>query len=212
MGANQRYLQALAAAPLKGEGVAALDALCRPRTRRGRTVRPLQSPQPRRPGPLPSRPGRPAHHQRLPQRRPGRPPLPPSRPRPRRSPPTMRTSLPAHRQTPRPRTGRQGPTSPPLPRHPLRPPSHDRRTRHPRPPIPRPLPRARGLKVRPVSRDTQILPGSVRTPGRWLAPRTGRGLLVGRALAGAPSARVAGFLLSNESSYVSAPAAWPAAG
>ena len=38
MGANQRYLQALAAAPLKGEGVATLDALCRPRTRRGRTV------------------------------------------------------------------------------------------------------------------------------------------------------------------------------
>jgi hypothetical protein len=38
MGANQRYLQALAAAPLKGEGVAALDALCQPRTRRGRTV------------------------------------------------------------------------------------------------------------------------------------------------------------------------------
>jgi hypothetical protein len=38
MGANQRYLQAIAAAPLKGEGVAALDALCRPRTRRGRTV------------------------------------------------------------------------------------------------------------------------------------------------------------------------------
>jgi hypothetical protein len=38
MGANQRYLQALAAAPLKGEGVVALDALCRPRTKRGRTV------------------------------------------------------------------------------------------------------------------------------------------------------------------------------
>jgi hypothetical protein len=34
--ANHRYLEALAAAPLKGEGVAALDALCRPRTRRGR--------------------------------------------------------------------------------------------------------------------------------------------------------------------------------
>ena len=34
--ANHRYLDALAAAPLKGEGVAALDALCRPRTRRGR--------------------------------------------------------------------------------------------------------------------------------------------------------------------------------
>jgi hypothetical protein len=34
--ANHRYLDALAAAPLKGEGVAALDALCRPRTTRGR--------------------------------------------------------------------------------------------------------------------------------------------------------------------------------
>jgi hypothetical protein len=34
--ANHRYLEALAAAPLKGEGVAALDALCRPRTHRGR--------------------------------------------------------------------------------------------------------------------------------------------------------------------------------
>lgn len=36
MAANRRYLEALAAAPLKGEGVAALDALCRPRTNRGR--------------------------------------------------------------------------------------------------------------------------------------------------------------------------------
>jgi hypothetical protein len=35
--ANRRYLDALAAAPLKGEGVAALDALCRPRTRAGRS-------------------------------------------------------------------------------------------------------------------------------------------------------------------------------
>lgn len=34
---NHRYLDALAAAPLKGEGVAALDALCQPRTNRGRT-------------------------------------------------------------------------------------------------------------------------------------------------------------------------------
>jgi hypothetical protein len=33
--ANHRYLDALTAAPLKGEGVAALDALCRPRTNRG---------------------------------------------------------------------------------------------------------------------------------------------------------------------------------
>ena len=37
IGSNRRYLDALAAAPLKGEGVAALDALCRPRTTKGRT-------------------------------------------------------------------------------------------------------------------------------------------------------------------------------
>jgi hypothetical protein len=36
MAANRRYLDALAAAPLKGEGVAALDALCRPHTKAGR--------------------------------------------------------------------------------------------------------------------------------------------------------------------------------
>jgi hypothetical protein len=36
MAANRRYLEALAAAPLKGEGVAALDALCRPKTKQGR--------------------------------------------------------------------------------------------------------------------------------------------------------------------------------
>jgi hypothetical protein len=34
--ANRRYLEALAAAPLKGKGVAALDALCRSRTKQGR--------------------------------------------------------------------------------------------------------------------------------------------------------------------------------
>jgi hypothetical protein len=38
MNANQRYLRAIAAAPLKGEGVAALDALCRSHTTRGRRV------------------------------------------------------------------------------------------------------------------------------------------------------------------------------
>jgi hypothetical protein len=37
IGSNRRYLDALAAAPLQGEGAAALDALCRPRTNRGRT-------------------------------------------------------------------------------------------------------------------------------------------------------------------------------
>lgn len=35
--ANHRYLDAMAAAPLKGKGVAALDALCRPRIKNGRT-------------------------------------------------------------------------------------------------------------------------------------------------------------------------------
>jgi hypothetical protein len=35
--ANRRYLDALAAAPLKGESVAAIDALCRPHTKAGRT-------------------------------------------------------------------------------------------------------------------------------------------------------------------------------
>jgi hypothetical protein len=36
MASNRRYLDALAAAPLRGKGVAALDALCRPRTKNGR--------------------------------------------------------------------------------------------------------------------------------------------------------------------------------
>jgi hypothetical protein len=36
LAANRRYLEALAAAPLKGKGIAALDALCRPRTVHGR--------------------------------------------------------------------------------------------------------------------------------------------------------------------------------
>jgi hypothetical protein len=36
MAANRRYLDALAAAPLKGKGIAALDALCRSRTLHGR--------------------------------------------------------------------------------------------------------------------------------------------------------------------------------
>jgi hypothetical protein len=36
MGSNRRYLDALAGATFQGEGIAALDALCRPRTRDGR--------------------------------------------------------------------------------------------------------------------------------------------------------------------------------
>jgi hypothetical protein len=35
-GANRRYLNALAAAPMNGKGIAALDALCRPHVRNGR--------------------------------------------------------------------------------------------------------------------------------------------------------------------------------
>ena len=109
MGANQRYLQALAAAPLKGEGVAALDALCRPRTRRGRTVARFS---PLNPADLALfKAALAGQHTmngfrnadltaRL-YRRPAR--------RPRRSPPTMRTSLPAHHQTARPRPRRQSP-------------------------------------------------------------------------------------------------------
>jgi hypothetical protein len=37
-GANRRYLDALATAAPNGEGIAALDALCRPHTNRGRHV------------------------------------------------------------------------------------------------------------------------------------------------------------------------------
>jgi hypothetical protein len=46
MAANRRYLDALAAAPLKGEGVAALDALCQPRTKHGRRYARLNPLQP----------------------------------------------------------------------------------------------------------------------------------------------------------------------
>ena len=56
--ANHRYLDALAAAPLKGEGVAALDALCRPRTNRGRRYARFSPLNPDRPGAVPSRPRR----------------------------------------------------------------------------------------------------------------------------------------------------------
>jgi hypothetical protein len=46
MAANRRYLDALAAAPLKGEGVAALDTLCQPRTKNGRRYARLNPLQP----------------------------------------------------------------------------------------------------------------------------------------------------------------------
>ena len=66
--ANSRYLDALAAAPLKGEGVAALDALCRPTNQSRTNLRPVQPTHPGRLGSLQRRLGRGAHHQRLPQR------------------------------------------------------------------------------------------------------------------------------------------------
>jgi hypothetical protein len=66
IGANQRYLQAMAAAPLKGEGVAALDALCRPKTKQGRTVARFSPLRPTDLGPVQSSHGWPARHQRIP--------------------------------------------------------------------------------------------------------------------------------------------------
>ena len=141
--ANHRYLDALAAAPLKGEGVAALDALCRPEPTAGvdhARFNPLS------PTDLALfRAALAGEHTiqgfrntDLTRRLYRRPPA-----RPRRSPPTLRTRLTAHRQTPRPRPRRQDPTRPPLPRHPLRPTRHDRRHRPPRRPLPRQL--SRGL-------------------------------------------------------------------
>ena len=141
--ANHRYLDALAAAPLKGEGVAALDALCRPTNQPRAPIRPLQPTQPDRPRPVPSRDGRRARHPRLPQHRPHQTSLPAPTRRPRRSPPTLRTRLTAHRQTPRPRPRRQDPTRSSLPSHPLRPARHDRRHLPPRRPLRRQL--SRGL-------------------------------------------------------------------
>ena len=142
-GANRRYLDALAAAIPQGEGVAALDALCRPRTKRGHHYA--------RFNPI-SRTdlalfravlagehtivgfrnhdlaARLYHH-----------------------PPADNDE--AHRrcerisrliaQTPRPRPHRQSATMPSLPGHPLRLPRHERRHRRSRPPLPDQLPRHR---------------------------------------------------------------------
>ena len=76
-----------------------------------------------------------------PQHGPHQTSLPTPTRRPRRSPPTMRTRLTAHRQTPRPRPRRQDPTRPSLPSHPLRPTRHDRRHLPPRRPLRRQLSR-----------------------------------------------------------------------
>ena len=90
-----------------------------PATNQSRThLRPVQPAHPGRPGALQSRPGRAstpstAFATRDITRRLYRRPAT----RPRRSPPTMRTGLSAHRQAPRPRPGRQGPALTPLPSH-----------------------------------------------------------------------------------------------
>jgi hypothetical protein len=118
MASNRRYLTALAAAPLKGKGVAALDALCRPHTKDGR------------------------HHARFDPLRPadralfravlaggnvivGFPnadlvarlyPHPPYDPTEALSP--LRPGITSHRQAPRSWTSRQSPTPTPVPTHP----------------------------------------------------------------------------------------------
>ena len=76
--ANRRYLDALAAAPVKGKGVAALDALCRSRTNHGHHHARFNPLSPSRPRAVPCRPGRRSHHRRLPQLRPLRPLISPS--------------------------------------------------------------------------------------------------------------------------------------
>ena len=115
IGSNRRYLEALAAAQPNGEGVAALDALCRSRTRNGRhhaRFNPLQ------PADLAlfravlagghTIVGSRNHglvHRLYPHPAKGR----------QRTPATMRPSVPADRQVARSRLGRQGPRRSPLP-------------------------------------------------------------------------------------------------
>jgi hypothetical protein len=106
------------AAPLKGEGVAALDALCRPRTRAGRCYARFN---PLTPADLAlfraamagehaiAGPPQRGHHQT---------PLPTTGARPRRSPPTIRTGVSAHRKAARPRPCGQGATLPSVSSHP----------------------------------------------------------------------------------------------
>jgi hypothetical protein len=153
MAANRRYLGAPAAAPLKGKGIAALDALCRPPNPARTSPRPLRPPPTSRPPTLPRPPGRRPQHRRIQKRRPRRPPLPPTSPRPQRSPPSLRPHLPPDRQTPRPRPGGQGPPPAPVPCHPLRTACPHRRPRPPRPALPRRLPRC-GLKPSTATRKS----------------------------------------------------------
>ena len=134
--ANRRYLEALAAAPLKGRGVAALDALCRSRTKQGHHYARFN----------------PLGHDDLAlfeavlagehtivgfrnadlADRLYRHPLPTPR-----MPSAAAPALPPHRQAAGPWPGRHSPTSTPLPGHPLRPQGHDSGTCRPRRHLPR---------------------------------------------------------------------------
>jgi hypothetical protein len=138
---NRRYLDALAAAPMKGKGASALDALCPPKTTGGRRVARFS---PLSPTDLALfRDGRRARHLGVPKQRPHPPPLSTAAHRPGRSPPTLRTRLTAHRETPWPRSRRQGSPRPPLPCHALRPTRDDCGAHHPRRQLPAALSRAR---------------------------------------------------------------------
>ena len=145
--ANRRYLEALAAAPMKGEGVAALDALCRPRTNRGRRHARFNPLNPTdlalfRAALAGEHTIRGFGNGDITRRLYRRPPADLDEAHRR----CERVST-THRQTPRPRPHRQDPTRSPLPRHPLRLPGHDRRDRHARRQLRRALPGG-GIKLR----------------------------------------------------------------
>jgi hypothetical protein len=137
---NHRYLDALAAAPLKGEGVAALDSLCRSRTRNGRYYARFN-----RSAPLTGRCFGPCWLAVTPSPASATPiswlASPPTTRRRPRGPPSLRPCLSAHRQASRPRPRRQGSSRSPLPADPTRLPGHDRRPRPPRRSVPGRLPR-----------------------------------------------------------------------
>ena len=156
IGANRRYLDALATATPNGEGIAALDALCRPRTNHGRHVARFH-PLNRADLALFRAVLAGEHtHRRVPQPPPRGTPLHPTTRQRRRSPPPMPTGVPPDRQAARSRPHRQSPTSPALPCHPLRLPRAQRRHLRPRPHLPRRLPRS-SLITPTFTRDTQIL-------------------------------------------------------
>ena len=145
MASNRRYLTALAAAPSQRQRSRRARRLVPAAHQTRASPRPLRSATPSRPSPLPGRAHRRERHRRLPKRRPRRPPLSPPALRSNRSSSPLRPSITSHSQAPRSWIGRQSPTPTPLPTHPPRTANPHRRHLHPRPPIPRRLPR-RSLK------------------------------------------------------------------